>query len=155
MEEKTFYFASIGRRFVAFLLDGIILGVITFPLNWGLNGFVLDENPLAAEALTQVYDPRVVFTTFSLVLVVGMALQALYYTWFIGHLGQTPGKMLLRIKVVNPAGEVPGYGRALVRFLIAAVISPIFFLGYIWAFFHPRRQTWHDLAANTYVVKAD
>mgnify|MGYP003513805510 CR=1 FL=1 len=27
-------------------------------------------------------------------------------------------------------------------------------LGYLWAFFHPRRQAWHDLIADTLVVRA-
>jgi uncharacterized RDD family membrane protein YckC len=25
-------------------------------------------------------------------------------------------------------------------------------LGYLWAFFHPKRQAWHDLIADTLVV---
>ena len=78
-----------------------------------------------------------------------------YHTLFIGLRGQTPGKMVLRIKVVNEQGVVPGLGYAALREIPGKIISGIvFLLGYIWVAFDSRKQAWHDKMAKTYVVRA-
>ena len=61
-----------------------------------------------------------------------------YYTAFTALYGATPGKMALGLKVV--------VGKTLSTLPLG--------LGYLWAFFHPRRQAWHDLIADTLVVRA-
>jgi len=63
-----------------------------------------------------------------------------YYTAFTALYGATPGKMALGLKVVR-TDERP------VDWLTAATRD-------LWAFFHPRRQAWHDLIADTLVVRA-
>lgn len=100
----------------------------------------------------------------------------------VGTWGQTLGKALVGIKVVREDGELPSYGAALLRAVIVAIpgfiafVSIMFsmlavafggrpeplafgllgsllmFTDYGWAFFNKNRQTWHDLAARTFVV---
>lgn len=71
----------------------------------------------------------------------------------IGRLGQTPGKMLSRVKVVIENGEPPGLGRAALRETVGKMLSasPLG-LGYLWSLFDELNQTWHDMLAGTYVV---
>lgn len=84
-------------------------------------------------------------------------------------LGATPGKMLMRVRVVSRrTARVPGPGRGLVRFLMPLVIGVVLgmipltaplvpfaaVLVYASCAFDPSgaRQGWHDRAARTIVV---
>lgn len=80
-------------------------------------------------------------------------INILYFVLFNGLKGQTPGKMAVGIKVINWQGDVPGVGRASVRFIAEIVSFVVVFLGLIWIAFDSRKQGWHDKMAGTFVVK--
>ena len=68
--------------------------------------------------------------------------------------GQTPGKRLLRMKVVNEAGEEISFWRGMLREIIGKPASAIiFYLGFIWVAFDSRKQGWHDKISGTYVIR--
>lgn len=77
--------------------------------------------------------------------------QALYY-WVWSSLGWSPGKRLLRLRIVNARGEPPGPIRGLVRALVS-LLSQIWGLGYLWALPDPAHRTLHDRVARTWVVR--
>ena len=116
------------------------------------------------------------FRVLGIVAVVGIAA----YFWLLtGILGQTLGKLALRIQVVDSQGTVPGLGRAALRELLAkhvlywlviaflifalslAVVAALLALGltvvgvlaFLWMIWDQRKQGWHDKLAGTYVVK--
>ncbi|HHW61749.1 MAG TPA: RDD family protein [Syntrophomonadaceae bacterium] len=68
--------------------------------------------------------------------------------------GQTLGKMLLGLRVIQTDGNRPSWQTAVVRELIGRPLSQLFGsnLGYIICAFHPRKQAVHDLISDTYVV---
>lgn len=80
----------------------------------------------------------------------------LLYNWlFTGLKGQTPGKMVVGIKVVDARGNKPGLGTAALREIpgkILSLVVPIF-LGFLWIIWDERKQGWHDKIADTYVVR--
>ena len=104
---------------------------------------------------------------FTIVLVLVIIIEALlplgfmiyfiepsYHVLFIGLRGQTPGKMVFGVLVVKPGREVPGIGTAILREVPGKFLSGIVLgLGYAWALWDPRKQTWHDKAARTYVFR--
>jgi uncharacterized RDD family membrane protein YckC len=65
------------------------------------------------------------------------------------------GKKALKIKVIKlDSGQAPGYGGAALREIIGKLVSSfVFGLGYLWAIWDSRKQTWHDKIAGTVVVK--
>ena len=65
----------------------------------------------------------------------------------------TIGKRLVNIKVTDLEGTRVSIGRSLIRNLskILSVI-PVFF-GYFYSFLNKRNQCWHDVAADTLVIK--
>lgn len=71
--------------------------------------------------------------------------------------GQTLGKKLLAVRVVNSDGSSTGFGRAFVREvlfkLVPSVLSPFNLIDYLWAAFREDRRTLHDLGAGTAVVE--
>lgn len=91
---------------------------------------------------------------------VGLAWIA-YELGFIALRGATPGKMAMKIKVVQQdSGELPGWGPSALRWLIqfAGYVACLIGVLVVWIspFFDDsgRLQGWHDKVAKTRVVKA-
>jgi uncharacterized RDD family membrane protein YckC len=68
------------------------------------------------------------------------------------ELRATFGKHLMGIQVVDSAGRRISFRAALIRNALKLVSGLILFLGFIFALFSPKRQTLHDLLAETFVV---
>ena len=91
----------------------------------------------------------------------GTAAQIFLLAWFlwnmtylVGRTGQSWGRKLLGLKVVNRNGEPIGFWRALGRNLFAIFISmPLGFLGWLWIVWDPNKQAWHDKVFRTYVIR--
>lgn len=119
--------ASIGVRFVAALIDGVVLLIATAILRaiLGPPGGAL-----------------------------GLLLGIGYFAYFEGQpAGQTIGKKAMNIRVIDFAtGGSLDSSKAIVRALVREVSGFVCAIGFIWAFFNNEKQTWHDLAANTVVV---
>src|SRR5690606_7539378 len=93
---------------------------------------------------------------FALLGVLALVGAVLYHTLLIGRTGQTLGKRALGLRVVDAGNGMPiGAGRALGRYLFATFISGnICGLGYLWAIWDGRKQTWHDKVVSSVVVEA-
>ncbi len=77
------------------------------------------------------------------------------YLWLLtGHWGQTLGKKLLGIKVVDQQGNIPGLSRAALREIVGkTVVGFTLGLGYLWIIWDKQKQGLHDKIASTYVIK--
>ncbi|WP_196140179.1 RDD family protein [Aliikangiella sp. G2MR2-5] len=77
----------------------------------------------------------------------GLALMLIYYLFFEGFFGFTPGKLVTGTRVVDLNGRKPKVatilGRTLCRFIPFEPLS----------FFGSTRRGWHDSISNTYVIK--
>jgi uncharacterized RDD family membrane protein YckC len=119
--------AGFWRRFAAALIDGILIGVVRVIL-----ALLIGTN--AAGALSLV-------------------VAAVYFTYFHGTTGQTPGDAALSIRVVDAeSGNTVPYGRAFGRFAMSLVSGLVLLIGYLWMLWDDEKQTWHDKVARTYVV---
>jgi uncharacterized RDD family membrane protein YckC len=81
-------------------------------------------------------------------------LIVIYYTLLEGYLGQTVGKMLVGIKVVQEgSGEVPGLKAATIRTLFRLVDGlASYAVALVAVLVTPKRQRLGDIAAHTLVV---
>jgi uncharacterized RDD family membrane protein YckC len=120
--------ASFGVRFVAALIDGVMLAVVGTIIRL-IIGDVLGS-------------------------VVNILLGLAYYAYLEGSpSGQTVGKRAMGIRVIDFAGGGPiGPGRALIRYIGRIVSAIPCLLGYLWMLWDPEKQTWHDKFATTVVV---
>lgn len=75
------------------------------------------------------------------------------YWWASNSYGASPGRLAVGIRIVTKDGARPGIGRGLARTAVSIASWSAFALGYLWAFWDSRRQTWHDKAAGTYVIR--
>ncbi len=132
-------------RFIAYLIDGIILGIVggILSIPFGVTySYGYDMQYSAGFNLSPMGT--------IILLIIGIA----YEVYFVGARGATPGKMALKLKVIGTDGRMPiGYGGAIVRFIGTIISSAVLLLGYIWIIIDKEKQGWHDKIANTYVVK--
>ncbi len=120
--------ADTGTRFIALIIDGIILGIITGLL------FAGAKNAGGAAGF-----------------IVGVAYQWYFLTQ---QNGQTPGKRVMGIRVIKVSGAPLTFADALIRYIGYYINSVVFMIGWIWALFDKNHQGWHDKLAGTVVVKA-
>jgi uncharacterized RDD family membrane protein YckC len=76
-----------------------------------------------------------------------------YATYFTGTTGQTLGKILGGLRVVDTSGRAPGYPRAALRALLGALGVAAAGLGLLPGVFDPARRALHDRLLRTRVVK--
>lgn len=74
--------------------------------------------------------------------------------WSFDSYGWSPGKSTTGIRAVRLDGRRAGIVHGLVRYSMRTVGMFAFGLGYLWAIWDERNQTWHDKFAGTVVVRA-
>jgi uncharacterized RDD family membrane protein YckC len=126
-ETTRYELAEIGARFMALFIDGLILAVI------GSIGFLTARE-----------------SGIGISFLIGL----IYYWFFLTrNKGQTPGKALMKLRVIKVDGSPISDSDAVIRYFGYAINS-FFLLGWAWAFFDDNHQGWHDKLAKTFVVKA-
>lgn len=139
--------ASFLHRFIAWIIDIIIVGIINSILT------VISGAPFIFSDFT--YNPATMATQYALSSTVGLLVGIAYFVYFWGTTGQTPGKMALGIKVIGTDGSSPiGYPKAFVRYIGYIVSSIICMLGHLLIIVDEDNQALQDKIAQTYVVKA-
>ncbi len=79
-------------------------------------------------------------------------LALVYASYFTGTTGQTVGKILLGLRVVDSGGQAPGYTCATLRALLGSVGTLLAGAGLAMIFFDPARRALHDRLMRTRVV---
>lgn len=143
--------ASVSRRWLAILIDGIIVGMLTFLLiaisdATGImeGALTARDDALISDAVSQLQSDLLGYN-----LLVSAIYNVLLMTIFNG---QTLGKIILRIRVVKKNGNRFGWLDALLRNVFGYAISGMFMLGYLWALIDRESQAWHDKLAGTVVI---
>jgi uncharacterized RDD family membrane protein YckC len=160
-------YASVWARLGAALIDGVIVAIFWVPAI-----VAIVAGPTKIEACTVDDAGDIVFdgpknalcevptagtwAMFAALALAALAGTVLYHTLLVGRRGQTLGKKALGVRVVDASnGTAIGTGRALGRHLFAIFISGnICALGYLWAIWDGRKQTWHDKVVSSVVVEA-
>ncbi len=136
--------ATTGDRFVAVLIDSIIIyaAVLLFAIPVGLFG---------------TFGFGFVFgLLWGAVVFLGWLVGLLYFSFFEGTSGQTLGKQLVGIKVVDEVTErPPPIEQALLRNILRIIDELLFYLvGFILIETQPNKKRLGDIVAKTIVVKA-
>lgn len=81
------------------------------------------------------------------------ALWSMYFVGFTATCGQTPGKRIMGLRIVNEDGTPVDWSTAANRFFIGYSISILpLGLGFYWALVDKNNQAWHDKIAGTLVI---
>jgi len=140
MDSGTRY-AGFWVRVMAALIDSVLLIMVTLPLLlWIYGESYLDLDP---ERLIAGPADLLISWLFPAVAIVA----------FWRYRSATPGKMLLKLEIVDATnGGTPTTGQLIGRYLAYYVSTIPFALGLLWVAFDPRKQGWHDKLANTVVI---
>ncbi|GAB2675084.1 RDD family protein [Thalassiella azotivora] len=159
-----------GRRLVAWLLDGILIGILQSILLAPLWGDLFDlfdryvEEVDRSVATGEPVDPLFLttdpaYTSFVVwSLVTTIVVSAVYAILMIRLVGATVGQLALgvRVRAFDRPGN-PSWGAASLRWVVeypAQALCGIWVvLDGVWCLFDGRRQTLHDKAASTVVVR--
>lgn len=153
-------YAGFWLRFVAFIIDSIIVYVIqafVFVPFLGFLGLSIAarsqnmQNMSDAEAMGLV---GMVMATLGIAALISFALGILYGAFMESSKYQaTVGKLALGLSVTDIDGQKLDFVKALLRNLGKLLSGFIFFIGYIMVAFTEKSQGLHDMMANTLVVK--
>lgn len=137
-------YAGFWIRVAAAIIDSIVVWTLQIVLTIVLGAMAGLLSPdMDGESIASL----IVFALFSGA--VGIA----YYVVFTGACGQTPGKMVMRLKVMRSDGSAITYGRAALREIVGKFVSGITLgVGYLMVAFDLRKQGLHDKIADTCVI---
>ena len=135
-------YAGFWVRLGATLIDTIIIFiVITIPLS-----FIYGEQYwLSAQYIRGFWD-----------VVLGWVVPIVATIWFWQRFLGTPGKMALKLKIVDArTGKKMATGKAIGRYFAYLVSIIPLGLGFIWIGIDSKKQGWHDKLAGTVVIKTN
>lgn len=146
--------AGFWIRFVAFLIDALILGVVAGVIVGALAimatvigvDFQDDEDEDIALAVIGIFLGAVAL------IVVSWLYEALMTS---SRHGATFGKRALGLRIVRADGAPLSFGRATARHFLKAMITPLvpFAIGYLLAAFTNGKRALHDFMADTLVIR--
>jgi uncharacterized RDD family membrane protein YckC len=146
--------APIRRRIVAWIVDLMLLWVLFIPIGAVAELFLpMDAvnqvafNPSALQSLPEETLHQILYFQFFC-----CAFVVLYITGFVAAHGQTPGKAIMKLRIVTETGETPGLLNSFMRAMVL-ILSINFLFPLLYPFFNPQRRALHDLVAGTYVVE--
>jgi uncharacterized RDD family membrane protein YckC len=133
--------AGFGRRSLAFAIDlgiilgcAILLGIMVYAFSGKIAFFL---SPTGGGASFYLF--------WLTVLLVGLTYSAI----LTSMTGQTLGKQVAGVIVLEPDGHILNLQQSAMRSL-AAVVSALFLgVGFFWAIWDPNCETWHDKFSGT------
>jgi len=152
---QSLRYAGFWRRFVAALIDGVIVGLLWFVMS-GLYAFVTSRI-----LETTAFSPDGVALGRALWLisagrwVMGALLVLVYFAIPEGtRRGASPGKLVMRLHVARTDGAAAGLGRSVLRTALKPLSAAPLMLGFLMAGWNRRKQALHDLLSRSVVLRA-
>jgi uncharacterized RDD family membrane protein YckC len=161
-------YVGFWKRFLAFLIDSLVVSLIFSPVMIALygGGYFDRLNMELAALLVSSGDPNAdamrmleilgrrdsaIMAMGDIRVQLGLVVATILFWRFRGA---TPGKMLVKARIVTAEGlSPPSTARLVGRFLAYFVSILPAFLGFLWIAFDKRKQGWHDKIAGTVVVR--
>lgn len=153
MAAPTAKYAGFWLRFVAFIIDVIILGfigfVVTLPFMGSLPiGALMHGRPMSPDELAPFVGGM------GRLVLLRIAVNWLYYALFESSAWQaTIGKKALGLTVTDLEGRRIGFGRATGRFFAKILSFMILCIGFFMIAFTSKKQGLHDILAGTLVLR--
>ncbi len=141
--------ASLIKRLMAMLYDGLICIAVLIVVTWGytmLAAWVVgfDRYMDLAEAGKLNTDPLLSSVLFIMLY--------LFFGYFWTRSGQTLGMQVWRIRVENSSGVSISWVQALLRFMMGLASWITLGLGYFWMIWNKDKMTWTDKFSESRIV---
>lgn len=129
-------YAGGGSRFLAAIIDSIIVGLVSFVLGAVLGIFMGEVGAF-------------------LNIILNIAITIFYWVFYQASQGQTLGKKAMKIKVVDVSGNKPTAMTFFLREMIGKFVSLLLLIGYLMILWDAKKQGLHDKIAGTVVIKVE
>ncbi|MCH7388019.1 RDD family protein [Acinetobacter modestus] len=130
-------YAGFWIRFAASIIDNIIIFVALIPIVM-LLGWESTYSSRLSSGIDWLWQ----------------ILVAVFFVFCWVKFAGTPGKRLLRLKVLDErTGENITVGQGIIRYIGYFPAILVLFIGLIWVAFDSKKQGWHDKMAKTVVVR--
>lgn len=140
-ERENITLAPISKRAYAYFVDEILVSLLFILIYLDY----IPENATMEDTIGMINN----MVTYVLML------KVVYQTFFVYMYGATLGKIFFKIKVISISDmENPSIFYSASRAVVRLFSESVFYLGFIWAFLNPKRETWHDKFGKTLVVNA-
>jgi uncharacterized RDD family membrane protein YckC len=157
-------YAGLGRRFIAFIVDAVIIlliGIVTITFFSMTNGvkyayyIVVQRAPISelteAGTLDAALGPIIAALGMSFIII-----PWLYFAGFESARSQaTPGKVLMHIMVTDMEGNKPTFARATLRHFGKFISALPIFIGFLMIGLTKKRQGLHDKIGSCLVLLED
>ena len=151
-------YAGFWLRFVAYLIDDILLSVIGFIISLPFIGTIIFSG-IALSDLNGCDESKLfgiagIIGTVLLLIITITVVCWLYFALMESSKQQaTLGKMALGLKVTDMEGNRVSFGRATGRYFGKIISGMIFMIGYILAGLTEKKQALHDMIAGCLVIR--
>jgi uncharacterized RDD family membrane protein YckC len=138
-------YAGFWLRFAAYLIDSILLALVTLPLGFALGAIM---------AATEIDgDPSIAMGVNLLINGASILMGWLYSSLLESSSWQgTVGKKVVGLRVTDLDGNRISFGKATGRYFGKILSGAICLVGFFMAAFTEKRQALHDMLANTLVL---
>ena len=157
--QLAFALASIGNRFLAVAIDHFIQYFTIFVVTWAAFAATGITDNIKNSGAASVFDQAPKWTIAILILVLFLLFTGYFvlFEWLWN--GQTPGKRLMKLRVIREDGRPITFWEAMTRNILRlfdtfpGFFIPIYSIGLITIFMNGRDQRIGDMFAGTVVVR--
>ncbi len=157
--QLAFALASIGNRFLAVAIDHFIQYFAIFIVAYAFISLLGVKNFASEESSAQFLQEMPKWTVAVLIIVLFLIFSGYFvlFEWLWN--GQTPGKRLLKLRVIREDGRPITLWEALARNLlrifdaVPGFVLPVYSVGLITIFMNKRDQRIGDMFAGTVVIR--
>ncbi len=148
-------YAGFWIRFVAIIIDGIILGVVGFIIGMpirlllGVSAISVSQNRDPSAALAML---PAMMGMLGLSLFINLVVGVLYDVYFVSQKGGTVGKLALGLQIIRVDGSRLSVGQAFGRYFAKFLSAIIFYIGFIMAGFDSEKRALHDRICDSRVI---
>ncbi len=151
-------FASVVDTILSFIIlkpfIGIIAGLAPIQQQHAAR-YLMTGEPVTPEAFKQfmlAFD----WNSWMLQNIYAFVIMGVFVIWMWNVSSSTPGKWLLKMRIVDDETFCkPSPSQSLKRYAGYMLSMIPFTLGFAWVMFDKKKRGWHDMVANTVVVKVD
>jgi uncharacterized RDD family membrane protein YckC len=129
---------SMGSRFLAYLIDGILIGIL---------GGILARMGIGGSSSTLLSAGNYI----------GSIASALVYYLAFAYFneGKTVGKIVLKMDIKTETGAKLEQKELMIRELLKVILMPIALISFIVCLVNDKKQSVHDMIAKTIVIKTN
>ena len=157
-EKKEVQYAGFWLRFVAYIIDDLIVGFVGFLISLPFIGGII-FSAINMENTQELTGSSFMGIAGILGSVTGLVLASIAVGWLYFALMEssknqgTLGKMALSLKVTDLEGNPISFARATGRYFGKILSSMVMMIGYILAGLTEKKQALHDILAGCLVIK--